>query len=202
MAMYTETCRVCSTSTQHEEDDFWTEDHYDPNVPGMIDLKAIGLGDALGPVRPVVCSDCARDLERKFARPIWATGRTLGDDLIDGFEGFLETIEEALDQQHFKEVLPISSGSLARPALERSERRDAELGKVLARIGAPLCIAIPEWVEEEDGDGFFLLAGLSDASPGSVYYNQACWHMVLDRHGSLNAYEYAPDGTPLRPNQG
>ena len=193
---------LASTSTQHEEVDFWSEDHYDPDVPGSIDLEAMGLGDALGADRPVVCSDCARELERKFARPHWATGRTLGDDLIDAFKGSLEAIVEALDQRDLEEVLPILSGSLARPAIDRSKRRDDELGKVLARIDAPLCITIPEWVEEEESNGPFLLAGLSDTSPGSVYYDQACWDMALDQQGSLNAYEYAPDGTPLRPNQG
>jgi hypothetical protein len=195
----TYTCKVCSISTEQEEDEFWSEDQYDPEDPGQIDLEAMGLGDVLRKTnREMICGSCSDELERRFSRPARTSGgRTLGDEIIAAHRIALKALAELLDRRQDRvvdEVFPGLGAQITRPADARSVRAQAELCRALDRVGHPVAITIPEWVGEESGEGPFLFAeaGENGAVRGLLATD---WHCVFGR-GCVNGYAYAPDGSP------
>ena len=143
-----------------------------------------------------LCGSCGWATDERYSRPAHMCGlTTLGDFMIESFDRQGRFFGEALDPD-INEVLPRVAGG-SRPAQERTNRDEAQLNSAIGRIGRPLCLSTPESFKENNLPEPFLLCSLRTGSEGVFLSYGYHLEVVEERPEFANAWEYAPDGTPL-----
>jgi hypothetical protein len=188
----TYTCQGCKSTRVEEE----VGDDDEKDDVGITDV--IEPNDRVEISRDTFCDACELALQAKYSRPSHAIGiRTLGDALTEAFYAFCDMLGETSDPDLI-EVFPIE-GESTRPKNARMARKSAPVDLALAKLGTSVCITIPEWVEEDNGDGKFLMAMTASLGDG-FGYQQADWGWVLQESEAVNGHDYLEDGTPIPAN--
>ena len=159
-----------------------------------------GPFEATDPGSPVETSAETREgrpagMGRNHGGPGRAHGvRTLGDFLCEAYNRRLDALLEGLASDR-PGVSP-HPGDEAAPFRRRSREDDILLGEALRRVGGAVCLRKPDWASFRDRDEAYLIVGLTDG--GVVTMQLDCRRRALDEVPvCADAYDYAPDGTPL-----
>ena len=108
----------------------------------------MGLGDVLRSTMPIICGPCSEELERRFARPACSNDReTLGDRLRVAHKAWTLSLLEQTDPD-VAEVFPSLSKALSLPKGSRADQRIDGIKPALARVGKPVCITVPEGLDD------------------------------------------------------